>query len=103
MSLKLVGLAGEENCLAIVVRLSWESSRLGLAGLGGGGEALLGDERRLDGVGWLRGREERVGDVVCPDGEGGMSVIDGFGASCFRKKAFSCNLRISVWAVAKSV
>ncbi|EIE80834.1 hypothetical protein RO3G_05539 [Rhizopus delemar RA 99-880] len=32
-----------------------------------------------------------------------MSVVDGFGASCFRKKTFSCrNLHISKWAVAKS-
>ena len=59
-------------------------------------EALLGDRRRLDGVGGLRGKEETVGDVVCPDGEGGVYVIDSFGASCFRKKAFSCcNLHIS--------
>jgi hypothetical protein len=44
----------------------------------------------------LRGREETVGDMVHPDREGGVSVIDGLGASCFRKKAFSCcNLRIS--------
>lgn len=51
--------------------------------------------RRLDGVGGLRSREETVGDMVHPDGKGGMSVINGFGASCFRKKAFSCcNLRI---------
>ena len=103
MSLKPVGSADEENCLAIAVRLGWELSRLDLAILGRGVEALLDDGGRLDGVGRLRGREETVGDVVRPDGEGGMSVIDGFGASYFRKKVFSCcNLPISAWLAAKS-
>jgi hypothetical protein len=69
MSLKPVGSAGEENCLTIAVRLGCEVSRLALAALGG-------EERLLDGA---RG-EETVGDVVCPYGEGRMSVIDGFGA-----------------------
>jgi hypothetical protein len=50
-SLKPVSSAGEENCLAIVVRLGWELSRLGLAILGRGVKALLGDGGRLDGVG----------------------------------------------------
>lgn len=44
-----------------------------------------------------------AGDVVRPDGEGGMSVVDDFEASCFRKGAFSCcNLCISARAVVKS-
>ena len=43
MSLKPVGSAGEENCLAIAVRLGWELSCLGLAILGRGVEALLGE------------------------------------------------------------
>ena len=47
MGLKPVGLAGEENCLAIAARLGWELSRLGLAILGRGVEALLGDGGRL--------------------------------------------------------
>ena len=96
MILKPVDSAGEENCLAIAVRLGWELSRLDLAILGRGVEALLGDGGRLDGVGRLRRREETVGDVVRPDREGGMSIVDGFGAGCFREKVFSCcNLRIS--------
>ena len=34
--------------------------------------------------------------------KGGMSVVGSFGASCFRKKAFSCcNLSILAWVVAK--
>ncbi len=52
-------------------------------------EALLGYGECLAGVGELRGRDKTVGDVVRPDGEGGMSVVDGFGARCFRKKVFS--------------
>jgi hypothetical protein len=43
VSLKPVDSAGEENCLAIAVRLDWELSRLDLETLGGGVEALLGD------------------------------------------------------------
>lgn len=54
------------------------------------GRALLGEEERLDGIGGLRGREKMIGDVVRPDGEGGMSVVDGFEASYSRKGAFSC-------------
>ena len=73
MSLKPVGSAGEENCLAIAVRLGCEVSRLALAALGG-------EERLLDGARGLREKEETVGDVVCPYGEGRISVIDGFGA-----------------------
>ena len=92
---KLVGSADEENCLAVAVRLGWELLRLELATLGGGGKMLLGDEKRLDGVG------KTMDDVVRLDGEGGTSVVDGFGASCFCMKAFSCNLRISAWAAAK--
>ncbi len=46
--------------------------------------------------GGLREREETDGDMMRLDGESRMSVIDGFGAGCFRKKAFfCCNLRIS--------
>jgi hypothetical protein len=96
MNLEPVDSAGEENYLAIAVRLSWELSRLGLTTLGGGEETLLRKSGRLDGVGGLRGRKETVGDEVRPDEEGKMSVIDGFRASCFRKKEFSCcNLHIS--------
>ncbi|EIE89790.1 hypothetical protein RO3G_14501 [Rhizopus delemar RA 99-880] len=99
---KRAGSAGEENCQAIAIRLGWELSRLVIAILGGGNEALLGDGERLDRMGGLRGREETVDDVVHPDREGWMPVIDGFGAGCFREKAFSCcNLRISAWAVVK--
>ena len=59
--------------------------------------------QRRRGIVRRRGREETVGDVVHPDGEGGMSAIDGFGANCFRKKASSCcNLGISARTVAKS-
>lgn len=67
------------------------------------GRALLGEEERLDGIEGLRGREKIVGDVVRPDGEGGMSVVDGFEASYSRKGAFSCcNFFISARAVVKS-
>ena len=51
MSLKPVSSTDEENCLAVVVRLGWELSRLGLAILGRGVKALLGDGGCLDGVG----------------------------------------------------
>jgi hypothetical protein len=96
MSLKSVGSAGEENCLVIAVRLGCELAHLGLAILRRGMEVLLGDGGRLGGVGGLREREETDGDVMRLDGESRMSVIDSFGASCFRKKAFfCCNLRIS--------
>jgi hypothetical protein len=97
MSLKPVGSAGEENCQAIAVRLGWELSRLGLATLGGGGRRCYAKRRRvLDRMRRLRGRKKTVGDVVLPDGEGGMSVVDGFKASYFRKKMLSCcNLHIS--------
>jgi hypothetical protein len=78
LSLKLVDSAGEENCPAIAVMLSWELSRLGLATLDGGGEVLLGDEGRLNGMAGLRGRKEMIDDVVRPDGEGGVSVVDSF-------------------------
>lgn len=64
ISFKLVGSTDEENCLVIALRLGWELLRLGLAALGGGGEALLGDEKHLDGMGRLREREETAGDVV---------------------------------------
>jgi hypothetical protein len=67
MSLKPVSSAGEENCLTITVRLVWELSQLGLATLCGGGETLLGEEGRLDGVGGLRNREKAVGEVLHPD------------------------------------
>ena len=43
MSLNPVDSAGEENCMAIAVRLDWKLSRLGLETLGGGVEALLGN------------------------------------------------------------
>ncbi len=51
--------------------------------------------------GELREREETVSDVMHPDREGRMSVIDDFEARCFRKKVFSCcNLCISAWTIA---
>ena len=78
LNLKLVDSAGEENYLAIAVMLSWELSRLGLATLGGGEEVLLVDEGRLNGMAGLRRRKEMIGDVVRPDGEGGVSVVDSF-------------------------
>ncbi|EIE87791.1 hypothetical protein RO3G_12502 [Rhizopus delemar RA 99-880] len=84
MSLRPVGLAGEENCLAIAVRLDWELSHSGLATLGGEVEALLGDEEHLDGMEGLQGGNETVGDMVRSDREGGMFVVGSFGASCFQ-------------------
>lgn len=43
MSLNPIGSPGEENCLAIAVRLGWEIACLGLAILRRGAEALLDD------------------------------------------------------------
>ena len=51
MSLEPVGSIGEENCLAIAVRLGWKLSLLGLATLDEGGGTLLGDDECLDGIG----------------------------------------------------
>lgn len=60
-------------------------------------------EGRLCEAGLLQGRKKTVGDAVCSDGEGGMSVFDGFGASRFRKEEFSCcNLCLLARATVKS-